>query len=129
MVEENNYTIKEEVFIMDKLSLSNKTILVTGAAGFIGCFLCKRLLESVEGIRIIGLDSITDYYDVSLKDERLNMLKNLHKDFIFIKGDISDKKCVDNVFLEYKPTIVVNLAAQLVLDIQLRILKVISNLI
>ena len=97
---------------MSKLSLSNKTILVTGAAGFIGSYLCKKLLETVEGVKIIGLDSITDYYDVSLKEERLTMLKNLNKDFIFIKGDISNKETVDSVFAQYKPSIVVNLAAQ-----------------
>lgn len=95
-----------------KLELSNKTILITGVAGFIGSFLCKRLLESIDGVKIIGLDSITDYYDVSLKDERLSMLKSLNKKFTFIKGDISDKGTVDSVFKEYKPSIVVNLAAQ-----------------
>ena len=94
------------------ITLTNKTILITGAAGFIGSFLCKRLLESVNGVKIIGLDSITDYYDVSLKDERLSMLNSLNKDFIFIKGDISDKGTVDSVFNEYKPSFVVNLAAQ-----------------
>ena len=97
---------------MSKVLLNNKTILVTGAAGFIGSYLCKKLLESVDGVKILGLDSITDYYDVSLKEERLSMLKNLNKDFTFIKGDISDKKTVDSVFAEYKPSIVVNLAAQ-----------------
>lgn len=97
---------------MANISLNNKTILVTGAAGFIGSFLCKQLLETVNGAKIIGLDSITDYYDVSLKEERLAMLKNLNKDFTFIKGDISDRKTVDSVFAEYKPSVVVNLAAQ-----------------
>ena len=97
---------------MSIISLSNNTLLVTGAAGFIGSFLCKSLLETVEGIKIIGRDSITDYYDVSLKDERLAMLKNLNKDFTFIKGDIANKETVGSVFAKYKPTIVVNLAAQ-----------------
>lgn len=95
-----------------KITLNNKTILITGAAGFIGSFLCKRLLESIDGVKIIGLDSITDYYDVSLKEDRLSMLKSLNKDFTFIKGDISDKETVGSVFEEYKPSIVVNLAAQ-----------------
>ena len=95
-----------------KISLQNKTILITGAAGFIGSFLCKRLLESIDGVKIIGLDSITDYYDVSLKDARLLMLKSLKKEFTFIKGDISDKETVESVFKKYKPSIVVNLAAQ-----------------
>ncbi|BDC92621.1 GDP-mannose 4,6-dehydratase [Treponema bryantii] len=97
---------------MSKVLLNNKTVLVTGAAGFIGSYLCKKLLESVNDVKIIGLDSITDYYDVSLKEERLKMLKSLNKDFTFIKGDISDRKTVDSVFAEYKPSVVVNLAAQ-----------------
>ncbi len=95
-----------------KITLSNKTILVTGVAGFIGSFLCKRLLETVDGVKIIGLDSITDYYDVSLKDERLVLLKSLNKNFSFIKGDIANKEIVDSIFKNYKPSIVVNLAAQ-----------------
>ena len=104
---------------MANLILSNRTILVTGTAGFIGSFLCKRLLETVNGVNIIGLDSITDYYDVSLKDERLKMLNEAGKasasrgnSFCFIKGDIADKECVDKIFAEYKPSVVVNLAAQ-----------------
>ena len=105
--------------IMARIELNNKTILVTGAAGFIGSFLCKQLLESVAGVKIIGLDSITDYYDVSLKDERLKMLAEVARgaeekknSFTFIKGDLSDKVCIDKVFGEYKPSVVVNLAAQ-----------------
>lgn len=94
------------------ITLTNKTILITGAAGFIGSFLCRRLLESVDGVKIIGLDSITDYYDTSLKEERLFMIKSLNKNFTFIKGDISDKETVDSVFQKYSPNIVVNLAAQ-----------------
>lgn len=97
---------------MSKVVLTNKTLLITGAAGFIGSYLCKKLLESIDNVKIIGLDSITDYYDVSLKEERLSMLRNLNKDFTFMKGDISDKKTVDSIFSEYKPSIVVNLAAQ-----------------
>ena len=85
-------------------------ILVTGAAGFIGAFLCKRLLETTNG-EIVGLDNINDYYDVSLKEARLNMLKPFDK-FTFIKGDISDKAFIDKLFNEYKFDIVVNLAAQ-----------------
>lgn len=95
-----------------KITLSNKTILVTGVAGFIGSFLCKRLLETVDGVKIIGLDSITNYYDVSLKDERLVLLKSLNKNFSFIKGDIANKEIVDFIFKNYKSSIVVNLAAQ-----------------
>lgn len=85
-------------------------ILVTGAAGFIGAFLCKRLLETTNNY-IVGLDNLNDYYDVSLKETRLDMLKPFDK-FAFIKGDISDKPFIDKLFNEYKFDIVVNLAAQ-----------------
>lgn len=85
-------------------------ILITGAAGFIGSFLCKRLLDTTDN-EIIGLDNLNDYYDVSLKESRLEMLKS-HKKFTFIKGDISDKAFIDKLFNEYKFDIVVNLAAQ-----------------
>ena len=84
-------------------------LLVTGAAGFIGAFLCKKLLETTNN-EIIGVDNLNDYYDVSLKEARLKMLEN--KNFTFIKGDISDKAFIDNLFKEYKFDIVVNLAAQ-----------------
>ncbi len=87
-----------------------KTILVTGAVGFIGSFLCKRLLETSKD-RIIGVDNVNNYYDVSLKDARLEMLKG-YKNFEFIKGDISDKPFIDKLFKEYKFDVVVNLAAQ-----------------
>lgn len=85
-------------------------ILVTGAAGFIGAFLCKRLLETAND-EVVGLDNLNDYYDVSLKETRLEMLKPFDK-FIFIKGDISDKPFIDKLFNEYKFDVVVNLAAQ-----------------
>ncbi len=97
---------------MNELDLEYNTVLVTGVAGFIGSFLTKRLLETVKGIKVIGIDSITDYYDISLKQERLKNLTKFTEQFIFIKGDISDKVFLDNVFNEYKPSIVVNLAAQ-----------------
>ena len=84
-------------------------VLVTGAAGFIGAFLCKKLLETTDN-QIIGVDNLNDYYDVSLKEARLKMLEN--KNFTFVKGDISDKAFIDNLFKEYKFDIVVNLAAQ-----------------
>ena len=84
-------------------------VLITGAAGFIGAFLTKRLLETTD-YNIVGVDNLNDYYDVSLKDERLKMLSS--KNFKFIKGDISDKAFIDKLFDEYNFDIVVNLAAQ-----------------
>ena len=87
----------------------SKTILITGAAGFIGFHLSKRLLES--GIRIIGFDNINSYYDPSLKHARLDILQK-YSDFTFIKGDLADRDAVTAIFEEYQPEIVVNLAAQ-----------------
>ncbi|PRS39080.1 NAD-dependent epimerase [Bacillus sp. RJGP41] len=87
----------------------SKTYLITGAAGFIGFFLSRKLLE--QGCNVIGVDNINDYYDVNLKHARLEQLKPYEK-FTFIKGDISDKAMITNIFEEYKPNIVVNLAAQ-----------------
>ena len=88
---------------------TNKTYLVTGAAGFIGSFLSKRLLE--QGCKVIGIDNINDYYDVNLKYARLENLKPL-ENFTFIKADISDKDIIMNTFEEYRPNVVINLAAQ-----------------
>lgn len=85
------------------------TYLVTGGAGFIGYFLSKRLLES--GARVIGYDSITDYYDVHLKEKRLEDLKQYEK-YTFVKGDLADKEAVTGVFTGYQPQVVVNLGAQ-----------------
>lgn len=87
----------------------NKTYLITGAAGFIGSYLSKRLLE--EGCTVIGIDNINDYYDINLKYARLENLKTFNN-FTFIKGDISDKSMIMDIFEKYKPSIVVNLAAQ-----------------
>lgn len=86
-----------------------KTYLITGSAGFIGFFLSKKLLE--QQCRVIGIDNMNGYYDVNLKENRLNQLKG-HDWYTFIKGDISDKKTVNELFEEYKPNIVLNLAAQ-----------------
>ena len=94
-----------------KVDLNNKIILVTGCAGFIGFYLSKRLLAEITGVKIIGLDSVNDYYDVSLKEWRLEQLSK-YDNFIFVKGNLADKELVNKVFKNYKPSIVVNLAAQ-----------------
>ena len=96
---------------MKKIDLKNKTILVTGAAGFIGYYLSKRVLDEIENIKVIGFDNMNNYYDVKLKEWRLNNLEK-YDNFIFIKGNLADKSLIDKTFNEYKPSIVVNLAAQ-----------------
>ena len=93
------------------VSLEGKTVFVTGAAGFIGFFLARRLLEEVPGIRVVGLDNMNDYYEVSLKEYRLNQLREF-PNFVFLQMSIADKASVDRAFREYRPAIVVNLAAQ-----------------
>ena len=93
------------------VALDGKTVLVTGAAGFIGANLTKRLLQEIIDIEIIGIDNMNDYYDVRLKEERLQRL-SAYDNFVFIKGDIADKAAIASLFAEYHPQVVVNLAAQ-----------------
>ena len=87
------------------------TILVTGAAGFIGSNLVKAIYKKFDSPKVVGVDNMNAYYDVRLKEERLLELRE-YPDFTFIKGNIADKAVVDRIFHEYKPQIVVNLAAQ-----------------
>ena len=111
--------------VQSNVNLEGKTVLVTGAAGFIGSNLVKRLFQDVKNIRVIGLDSITDYYDVNIKYERLAEIEALAKSlpkqgdleglvepWLFIKGNLADKTLIDQIFAEHKPAVVVNLAAQ-----------------
>ena len=94
------------------ISLNGKTVLVTGAAGFIGSNLVVRLLQEFNDIKVVGIDSMNDYYDVNLKQERLTKIEALGRDWTFIKDNIANKACIDRIFAEYKPSVVVNLAAQ-----------------
>ena len=102
---------------MQKIDLTNKTFFITGAAGFIGSNLVKRLLQDVEGVKIIGIDNMNDYYDVSIKEYRLKQLDALalekpDSQWIFVRGNIADRALIDDLFTTHKPEVVVNLAAQ-----------------
>ena len=94
-----------------KIDLKNKSIFITGVAGFIGSNLAKRLLSTVEGVKVVGLDNMNHYYDVRLKEARLNELEQF-ENFSFVKGNLADKAVIESIFEQYKPEIVVNLGAQ-----------------
>ena len=94
------------------ITLSGKTVLVTGVAGFIGSNLAKRILTDYKDLRVIGIDSITDYYDVSLKYDRLKGLEEFGSRFVFIRNSIANREVISLIFNDYKPNVVVNLAAQ-----------------
>lgn len=96
---------------MQKINLENKVILITGASGFIGANLVQRLLNDYKDIKVIGLDSMNDYYDTKIKEYRLNNLLK-YPNFKFVKGNLADKGLITTIFSEYQPNIVVNLAAQ-----------------
>lgn len=102
---------------MQNINLNGRTILVTGAAGFIGSNLVRRLLQEAENVTIVGIDNLNDYYDVSIKEYRLKEIGQLIADkpeqqWIFVKGNIADKALIDEIFAKYRPSVVVNLAAQ-----------------
>lgn len=97
--------------LQQNVDLKSKPILITGAAGFIGANLSKRLLQDFPDAQVIGLDNVNDYYDVRLKEYRLSELTT-YPNFTFIKGNLADKARIDRIFEQYQPQIVVNLAAQ-----------------
>ena len=94
------------------VDLEGKTVLVTGAAGFIGSNLVKRLFRDYKDIKVVGIDSVTDYYDVNIKYERLKEIESLNRDWTFVKASIADRDVVNDLFDKYRFSVVVNLAAQ-----------------
>lgn len=96
---------------MSRIDFQNKTVLITGAAGFIGSNLAKRVCEENLCAMVVGVDSVNDYYDVALKESRLKDLEK-YENFTFIKGNIANKTLIVEIFEKYKPSVVVNLAAQ-----------------
>ena len=102
---------------MNKISLEEKTILVTGSAGFIGCNLVKRLFKDLKSATIVGIDNMNDYYDVALKEYRLEELSALSSQtpdikYYFFKGDIASKETIDRIFEDYKPEVSIGVSRQ-----------------
>lgn len=95
----------------DNVDLKGKTIRVTGVVGFIGSDLAKRLLETIDGAKVIGIDNLNDYYEVKIKEACLKELYHFPA-FLFVKGNLAEKAAINNIFKTYKPSVVVNLAAQ-----------------
>jgi len=110
-------TVKERIMLPQNIDLKNTTILVTGAAGFIGSNLVKELLKTVSPVKIVGIDNMNDYYDVSIKEYRLSEIEKLvleypESEWSFVKGNIADRELIEKLFCENEFSVVVNLAAQ-----------------